>query len=788
MRMVRSVPLSIFLLRIALGLLFALNAALFLYEWTTPPSPSPSSSPSSSSLTNDALSHAAVHNYADELSSADGVFIRAHPPQEDSAEVRALARRMSLDQDDGLSQGQGPNIPQNIPVDDRPNPNLAAPANNEQGPDGNPNQPFDKPVGGNADSLPNHEFQDQDQDPDRQNPHQPTSIGMPSFAPTHHAELHLETVTNHSIQARLTALGLRPSCVAACHAMPRVFFPLPASISCSPSARCYAQVISYTGEIDPSVVLRPPSTSAHTDASVLSWHSPSLQPLQQQLQAQQQAQHRRHRHPDYIQQQQQQQQQQAAPIDEPLFEGDLLLQNQRAIGRNASLVRFHTADELNTDFLAKNTVNCTSPVMAQCEVPLLDYCVQNPGITFLRANVDLDLPAMQLHASYIFANTPRRDSFVIHSIMQHQRQGFVVVISSYLPMFSNPDRCNTMYCIYDHGSDTPLEQFPLVQGDYSFGICPKPKNPTKHTKLLLAYDSRFFSLPKPYAVDKVINNIPFAHMAACTVAHMQSNRIVEWIEYHILMGFRRFIIYDTSPKEDPDPFISLVAKSYPFIVIRVHWPHPFAKAQAMTDCIRRYGAFSRWMTILGIGDYFVPALPYSNIRDILTTNYTLKRSLLPKVTVFGACDVQSTKPIASLVDLCRTYLPQYQNLQVSIFQPAYATGVHGNSLSKVTLHSNSKKDEVASIPHQVDEHFHIFRYEYGTLSDFLHRSGWYLGSHIPSSINETQLELIWNAAKSVHTLPKNYFYDIQRFNSILSKRTEQRLQRIESQRVASAAH
>ena len=94
------------------------------------------------------------------------------------------------------------------------------------------------------------------------------------------------------------------------------------------------------------------------------------------------------------------------------------------------------------------------------------------------------------------------------------------------------------------------------------------------------------------------------------------SRLPEWLEYHTMVGFDHFYIYDNSDEGD-DRMLDLL---HPYIktlkiVTHVRWPaslcrreHRSSQIAAANSCIRRFGRYSDWTVHFDVDDYLVPRL------------------------------------------------------------------------------------------------------------------------------------------------------------------------------------
>jgi hypothetical protein len=111
-------------------------------------------------------------------------------------------------------------------------------------------------------------------------------------------------------------------------------------------------------------------------------------------------------------------------------------------------------------------------------------------------------------------------------------------------------------------------------------------------------------------------------------------RLREWIEFHLMVGFDHIYIYDNSGAHTNQTSLEPVLQGYPsHQVTRIDWPsnvcnnngpmHDSAGERssqyaAEVSCRARYGPFSEWLASFDTDEYFVPMGNYTNLRDVIS--------------------------------------------------------------------------------------------------------------------------------------------------------------------------
>ncbi|MBR1776654.1 glycosyltransferase family 92 protein [bacterium] len=145
--------------------------------------------------------------------------------------------------------------------------------------------------------------------------------------------------------------------------------------------------------------------------------------------------------------------------------------------------------------------------------------------------------------------------------------------------------------------------------------------------------------------------------------------IVEWIEYHKLIGIQRFYLYDNNSEKDWYGVLKPYIDSG--LVVYQKVPGKAMQHPVYQDAIYRYKNETTWMAIIDLDEYIVP-VEKNNINDFLK-DYEKYPALIVNWVMFDSNGLekrQSGKLIPEM--FTRTYKDSqaYMNLTVkSIFNP-----------------------------------------------------------------------------------------------------------------------
>eukprot|EP00980_Cylindrotheca_fusiformis_P030007 scaffold24174_cov117-Cylindrotheca_fusiformis.AAC.8 len=112
-----------------------------------------------------------------------------------------------------------------------------------------------------------------------------------------------------------------------------------------------------------------------------------------------------------------------------------------------------------------------------------------------------------------------------------------------------------------------------------------------------------------------------------------NDRLREWIEFHLLVGFDHIVVYDNSGAHTNETSLEPITSLFPpSKVTRVDWPsvvcnnnvpaHPntgerSSQYAAENSCRVRYGPYTEWMASFDTDEYLVPMGNYTNLKDVV---------------------------------------------------------------------------------------------------------------------------------------------------------------------------
>jgi hypothetical protein len=215
------------------------------------------------------------------------------------------------------------------------------------------------------------------------------------------------------------------------------------------------------------------------------------------------------------------------------------------------------------------------------------------------------------------------------------------------PLSSNEQ---SLWCIFDDGSVTPAYSYDSKYGSERVSLLDCPLSPFASDQLwrfnqtLRVYLASTTGKDRNAPILKAFVKVPISPVISpnsthelltlCTSPlHNKANYLIEWIEFHRLVGFGKFVIYNTTDVDDRLSFIlNTYAEKYPSLVDVVQWNFSrlglvdilsvrYFQTEALHDCLVRYGDHSEWLGMLDLDEYIVPLHPYTTVVDYVHENF-----------------------------------------------------------------------------------------------------------------------------------------------------------------------
>eukprot|EP00002_Diphylleia_rotans_P038135 TRINITY_DN8624_c0_g1_i1.p1 TRINITY_DN8624_c0_g1~~TRINITY_DN8624_c0_g1_i1.p1 ORF type:complete len:583 (+),score=94.50 TRINITY_DN8624_c0_g1_i1:69-1817(+) len=414
--------------------------------------------------------------------------------------------------------------------------------------------------------------------------------------------------------------------------------------------------------------------------------------------------------------------------------------------------------------------NCTSEHSARCPLPYNKDC---SGYSINTWTLSLEISKSIVTLDYILLVISEARPFSIFRIYPDADSDNIIVNSFFLPVSYQKNGCNTLFCVYEYPNGR-VEETRAIPGDYSFTYCPKMKSiSATPVSLRLTYDHVIFSHPIPWQVSTPRKELPHVQLTICAIVRGEGPNLQEWIEYHLMMGYKRFVLYDNNLATDE--LMDKIVSIYRDVVIIVPWKYRHTQSNALTDCKIRYGEVSDWMSFIDVDEFMIPHPDYPDVASVLNARFQVEPYLLSHWVTFGPCGEMERNASQLTTEICRstTLAKGMKPMPKPTFQPKHVGGIQGFSPHVVRLKSDMGKS-ASSIGTKTDEYLRIYHYRYRTWPEFHRRR---LGDTAARTIHrsENDVQRMWVAAtKNLAPLPDSQ-NNILRFLPTLKKRMNERI-------------
>ena len=104
------------------------------------------------------------------------------------------------------------------------------------------------------------------------------------------------------------------------------------------------------------------------------------------------------------------------------------------------------------------------------------------------------------------------------------------------------------------------------------------------------------------------------YSSICSIFKNEAQYMREWIEYHLMIGFEHFYLYNNFSSDNYREVLLPYIDSG--VVTLTEWPVKYGQNSAYEDCIKKYKEESKWIAFLDIDEFVCPRTE-TNIRTWL---------------------------------------------------------------------------------------------------------------------------------------------------------------------------
>lgn len=127
------------------------------------------------------------------------------------------------------------------------------------------------------------------------------------------------------------------------------------------------------------------------------------------------------------------------------------------------------------------------------------------------------------------------------------------------------------------------------------------------------------------------------YLSACLIAKNEGRYLLEWIAFHMSVGFEHFYIYNNDSTDDTSFLLQALQKNG--LCTYINWPrdnHPEnPQVNAYRHMLHHYGSETSWVAIIDADEFVVPA-GSDRVDEILRKHFSEASSVLCNWRVFGS--------------------------------------------------------------------------------------------------------------------------------------------------------
>jgi hypothetical protein len=94
---------------------------------------------------------------------------------------------------------------------------------------------------------------------------------------------------------------------------------------------------------------------------------------------------------------------------------------------------------------------------------------------------------------------------------------------------------------------------------------------------------------------------PPLYLAACMTYSNHASYLREWVEFHLLVGFERFFLYDNGSTDDHEEVLAPYIEEG--IVVLHDWPGANRRYSALDHCVTTYRDDARWIAFFDVDEF-----------------------------------------------------------------------------------------------------------------------------------------------------------------------------------------
>ncbi|CAF0972985.1 unnamed protein product [Rotaria sp. Silwood1] len=223
-------------------------------------------------------------------------------------------------------------------------------------------------------------------------------------------------------------------------------------------------------------------------------------------------------------------------------------------------------------------------------------------------------------------------------------------------------RLLSLWCVFDDGSVTSAYSYDSNYGNDRVSLLDCSLSPFasdqlwRYNRTLRVYLASTTDKDRNVPILKAFITVPMLSLipsnssqellTLCTSPlHNGAEYLTQWIEFHRLVGFRKFVVYNTTDNHQRlSSVVNTINRKYSKLVDVVQWNFSslgltdilstrYFQTEALHDCLIRYGDQSEWLGMFDLDEYIVPLDPYQTVLDYLHDNF--RRRIIGSINLWS---------------------------------------------------------------------------------------------------------------------------------------------------------
>lgn len=196
---------------------------------------------------------------------------------------------------------------------------------------------------------------------------------------------------------------------------------------------------------------------------------------------------------------------------------------------------------------------------------------------------------------------------------------------------------------------------------------PKARSIRRKCKTVLnRFDNLYYKLVYKFSRPHHHNNCKY-NVSVCAIFKDESDYLIEWIEFHMIVGIEHFYLYNNASTDD---YLEVLK---PYIdqemVTLYEWPKPQSQMEAYEHCVTFHSQETQWIGFIDLDEYIVPNTT-DNIGDFLK-GFLNRPSVIVYWRCFGTSGFTSREKKGLLIEDFTVSWPKYSDIGKFFFNTSF---------------------------------------------------------------------------------------------------------------------